>query len=84
VSVNRSPLTPPYVVSAIGDVVAMQSRLPETASGAQFQGLAAQFGFVVDPQNESEVLLPAAPDALLRLRWAEPDPPGPDNIKETP
>jgi uncharacterized protein YlxW (UPF0749 family) len=84
VSVNRSPLTPPYVVSAIGDVSALQSRLPDTRSGAQFQGLADQFGFVVDQQNENEVLLPAAPDALLRLRWAKPDQARPDNTKETP
>jgi uncharacterized protein YlxW (UPF0749 family) len=84
VSVNRSPLTPPYVVSAIGDPQGMRSRLPTTASGAQFQGLADQFGFVVDQQNESELVLPEAPDVQLRLRWAEPDPVVPDNIKENP
>ena len=61
VQVNRSPLTPPYVVSAVGDAQAMQSRLPATTAGAQFDALAAQFGFVVDRQNETELLLPAAP-----------------------
>jgi uncharacterized protein YlxW (UPF0749 family) len=84
VSVNRQPLTPPYVVSAIGDVGALQQRLPTTGSGAQFQALADQFGFGVDLQNETEVQLPAAPAALLSLRWASPDQAGPDNSKETP
>ena len=84
VSVNRSPLTPPYVVSAIGDPQTLRDRLAATASGAQFQGLADQFGFVVDPQNETELVLPEAPDMQLRLRWAEADPARPDNRKETP
>ena len=84
VSVNRSPLTPPYVVSAIGDVQGLRSRLPTTSSGAQFQGLADQFGFGVDLQNETEVQLPAAPEVLLGLRWAKPDPAGPDRDKENP
>jgi uncharacterized protein YlxW (UPF0749 family) len=84
VSVNRSPLTPPYVVSAIGDAPAMRARLAETASGSQFQALADQFGFVVDPQNESELQLPQAPDIQLRLRWAETDPARPDKPEETP
>jgi uncharacterized protein YlxW (UPF0749 family) len=83
VSVNRSPLTPPYVVSAIGDGSNLQSRLAATSSGAQFQALADQFGFVVIPQNESELQLPAAPDTQLSLRYAEADPPGPRNNEET-
>jgi uncharacterized protein YlxW (UPF0749 family) len=84
VSVNRSPLTPPYAVSAIGDRRLLESRLLASTSGAQFQGLAEQFGFVVDRQNESELQLPAAPDSLLPPRYAQADPPGPHNSEETP
>ena len=84
VSVNRSPLTPPYVVTAIGDGQQLQSRLATTSSGAQFQALADQFGFGVDLQNETEVQLPAAPEILLGLRWAKPEPAGPDRDKENP
>lgn len=69
VGVNRSPLTPPYVVSAIGEPT-LGSRLQDTTTGAQFQALADQFGFVVDRQNEPELLLPSAPESQLRLRFA--------------
>ena len=72
IQVNRSPLTPPYVVSAIGDST-LASRLRASTTGEQFQQLAEQFGFVVDRQNETELLLPAAPDSQLELRFAGQD-----------
>lgn len=83
VQVNRQPLTPPYVVTAIGDVETLLLQLGTSTSGAQFQSLAAQFGFVVE-QNEDEVLLPPAPDTQLPLRWAESDAGLQDNGEETP
>jgi uncharacterized protein YlxW (UPF0749 family) len=83
VQVNRIPLTPPYVVTAIGDVDSL-SQLGTSTSGARFQSLAAQFGFGVERQNEDEVLLPPAPDAQLPLRWAESDAGLQDNGEETP
>jgi uncharacterized protein YlxW (UPF0749 family) len=82
--VNRSPLTPPYVVSAIGDAQALLTRLPETTTGAQFQALSAQFGFVVDRQNETELLLPAAPEAQLQLRYAGQGSGATPNKEESP
>jgi uncharacterized protein YlxW (UPF0749 family) len=69
VQVNRGPLSPPYVVTAIGDG-SLASRFDVTTSGLQFQGLAEQFGFRVTRHNESQLLLPAAPDSQLRLRYA--------------
>jgi uncharacterized protein YlxW (UPF0749 family) len=84
VQVNRSPLTPPYVVSAIGDASGLQTRLPATTTGAEFQALAEQFGFVVSRQNESELLLPAAPDSQLQLRYAGRDTGAPPNKEESP
>jgi uncharacterized protein YlxW (UPF0749 family) len=78
VAVNRSPLTPPYVVSAIGDD-SLATRLQATTTGGQFDTLADQFGFVVDPQDESELVLPAAPDSQLELRYAGQESGGPDN-----
>jgi uncharacterized protein YlxW (UPF0749 family) len=83
VQVNRSPLTPPYVISAIGDDT-LASRLEASTSGAQFQALADQFGFVVDRHNESELVLPAAPDTQLRLRFAGQGSGGPDNQEDLP
>jgi uncharacterized protein YlxW (UPF0749 family) len=81
VQVNRSPLTPPYVVSAIGDA-GLASRLQNTTSGQQFQSLTDEFGFVVDRHNESELDLPAAPDTQLRLRYAGQESGRPDNQED--
>ena len=71
IQVNRSPLTPPYVVAAIGDrdprrAVLAEQRRPACGS----RPLAEQFGFVVDRQNETELVPPGGPDAQLRLRYA--------------
>jgi len=83
IAVNHSPLTPPYIVSAIGER-SMASLLQATASGVEFQALADQFGFVVDPHNETELVLPAAPDAQLRLRFAEQGSGRPNNEEDVP
>jgi uncharacterized protein YlxW (UPF0749 family) len=83
IALNRSPLTPPYVVSAIGDD-RMASQLQASTSGVQFQALADQFGFVVDRHNESELVLPGAPDTQLRLRYAGQGSGGPDNQEDVP
>jgi uncharacterized protein YlxW (UPF0749 family) len=83
IQVNRGPLSPPYVVTAIGDS-GLATRFDNTATGLQFQALADQFGFQVDRQNESELELPAAPDAQLRLRYAEPPGGRPTNQEDVP
>jgi uncharacterized protein YlxW (UPF0749 family) len=81
VQVNRSPLTPPYVVSAIGDQ-SMAGRLQTTTSGQQFQALTEEFGFKVDRQNETELALPSAPDTQLQLRYAGQEGGPPDNQED--
>jgi uncharacterized protein YlxW (UPF0749 family) len=83
IQVNRSPLTPPYVVSAIGDDT-LATQLQANTTGAEFQALADQFGFVVDRQNESELVLPAAPDTQLQLRYAGRGSGSPDNQEDVP
>ena len=83
VQVNRSPLTPPYVISAIGDDN-LASQLQASTSGVQFQALADQFGFVVDRHNESELVLPSAPDTQLRLRYAGQGSRSPDIQEDRP
>jgi uncharacterized protein YlxW (UPF0749 family) len=83
VQVNRSPLTPPYLVTAIGDA-ALADQLQASTSGTQFQALADQFGFVVDPHNERELVLPAAPETQLRLRYAGQESGSPDNQEDVP
>jgi uncharacterized protein YlxW (UPF0749 family) len=81
VTVDQSPLTPPYVVSAIGDQ-GLEGRLGSSSTAMQFQALAQQFGFVVDRQNEAELLLPSAPESQLRLRYAVQGGGGPDNQED--
>jgi uncharacterized protein YlxW (UPF0749 family) len=83
VQLNRLPLTPPYVVSAIGSDT-MAGQLQASTSGTEFQALADQFGFVVDRQNESELVLPAAPDTQLQLRYAGQGSGSPDNQEDLP
>jgi uncharacterized protein YlxW (UPF0749 family) len=83
IAVNRTPLTPPYTVSAIGDP-GMAGRLQNTTSGAQFQALTDEFGFQVDRQNESELALPSAPDTQLQLRYAGQESGPPNNQEDAP
>jgi uncharacterized protein YlxW (UPF0749 family) len=81
VTVDQSPLTPPYVVSAIGDDT-LAGRLESSSTAIQFQALAQQFGFVVDRQNDPELLLPSAPESQLRLRYAGQGSGGPANQED--
>ena len=83
IQVNRGPLTPPYVVSAIGGPE-LAAGLKASTSGQLFQSLADQFGFGVTRQNEDELLLPSAPDFLLRLRHVEQRGGRPDNLEDVP
>jgi uncharacterized protein YlxW (UPF0749 family) len=76
IQVNKSPLSPPYVVQAIGGPD-LQADLLETGSGLVFLALADQFGFRVGRENVSSLLLPAAPPSLQRLRYAERPSAGP-------
>ena len=60
IHVNTVPLSPPYVVRAIGDTRTLQARLLETTHGAEFFSLADQLGFVYSVDNVEDLELPAA------------------------
>jgi len=60
IHVNTVPLSPPYVVRAIGDTRTLQADLLNTTHGAEFFSLADQLGFVYSVDNVSELDLPAA------------------------
>jgi uncharacterized protein YlxW (UPF0749 family) len=70
IQVNKGPLSPPYVVSAVGGQN-LDANFVETQSGLTFLALADQFGFVVKRDSVSSLSLPAAPQSLQRLRFAE-------------
>lgn len=69
IHVNTIPLSPPYVVRAIGDPRTLQGDLVNTSHGSEFFGLADQLGFEVTMDNVTDVTLPAA--VQRRLRYAE-------------
>lgn len=60
IHVNTVPLSPPYVVRAIGDTRTLQADLLATTHGAEFFALAQQIGWLVDMDNVQELSLPAA------------------------
>lgn len=65
IHVNTLPLTPPYVVRALGDTRTLQANLLNTTHGAQFFSLADQLGFVVSVDDVSVLELPAARERPL-------------------
>ena len=69
IHVNTVPLSPPYVVRAIGDTRSLQADLLNTTHGAEFFSLADQLGFEVDMDNVDEMTLPAA--RQRRLMYVE-------------
>ncbi len=73
IHVNFRPLSPPYVILAIGDRASLQANLMETTSGLTFRDTAANYGFPWTMDNEDRLSLPGAPQRLLRLRWTGED-----------
>jgi uncharacterized protein YlxW (UPF0749 family) len=68
IHVNGVPLSPPYILDAIGDPRSLQSDFVDSARGQEFRTLADTFGFGFEMDNRESLVLPAAtrPD----LRWA--------------
>lgn len=60
INVNSRPLSPPYVVEAIGDPDTLQSNLLASERGNAWIGMADQLGFIWSMQNAESLALPAA------------------------
>lgn len=69
IHVNGRPLTPPYVIEAIGDRATLQARLLESSAGLEWFRVADDLGFGYVPHNDEELRIPAA--RLQPLRYAE-------------
>lgn len=69
IHVNVRPLTPPYVVEAIGDPDQMPGRLLASTNGALFYSVARALGFAFDVDDDEYLELPAA--RVRPLRSAE-------------
>jgi uncharacterized protein YlxW (UPF0749 family) len=64
INIHGAPLSPPYVVAAIGDDKTLQADLLDTTTGLRFFNLADALGFRV-VQNVRDLDLPAAPQRQL-------------------
>ncbi|UUZ59052.1 DUF881 domain-containing protein [Nocardioides sp. B-3] len=71
VHVNGRPLTPPFVVEAIGNPGTLQARLLESSAGLEWFSVVSTYGFSYVPQNVDDLRLPAA--TLRTLRQAKID-----------
>lgn len=76
VHVNGRPLTPPFVIRAIGDPQTLQARLLESTAGLEWFARVSAYSFDFVSQNVDELRLPAA--TLRTLRQAESTAEGPD------
>jgi uncharacterized protein YlxW (UPF0749 family) len=70
IRVNNRSLSPPYVVTAIGNKNTLQADLMQTTSGLLFRNIAEQLGFPWTMDNVDQLNLPAAPSRVARLRSA--------------
>ena len=83
------PMSPPYVVSAIGDNKTLQADLLDSSSGLAFTARVNAFGFPMSMDDVDRLTLPAAPPRLMRLpaieavQAEESAGPGAKNLKET-
>jgi uncharacterized protein YlxW (UPF0749 family) len=64
--VNSQPLTPPYVVEAIGDNATLQARLLDTSAGQEWFGLVNGLGFGYRAENVNNLRLPSSTLRTLR------------------
>jgi len=68
ITVNFRSLSPPYVVSALGDPDVLPARLLETPAGQSFVDLRSNFGIGFEIETAAELSLPAA--GRLRVQRA--------------
>ncbi len=66
IHVNNKPISPPYVVLAIGDKASLQSRFADSTHGLAWLALKDSFDFGYDVQNEDLLEIPGARLPLLR------------------
>ena len=70
IRVNNRSMSPPYVISAIGNEKTLQADLMQTTSGLAFRDTVEHFGFPWSMDNVDQLTLPAAPPRVARLRSA--------------
>lgn len=66
VLVGYRPLSPPYVIAAIGDPSDMRTKFDNGPAAEQLRTLAQTYGITFDVRVQDELLLPGKPDLVLR------------------
>lgn len=66
IHVRTRPLSPPYVIEAIGDRNTLQANFAESTSGSEFFNLRSSFGFEFDMSNQGSLSLPGRNRPYLR------------------
>lgn len=66
--VDYRPVSPPYVITAIGDAEAMEVRLADSRAGRLFRTLESTFGIAFDVERRRHMTLPGA--SALTLHYA--------------
>ncbi len=68
--VNYRPLSPPYVIEAIGPPDSLETSFPATPDAAELRGISQQFGIGFDTAPADTLVLPAATSALPEVASA--------------
>jgi uncharacterized protein YlxW (UPF0749 family) len=66
IHVNNRPVSPPYVILALGDTADLQSRFADSSHGLEWLSLQETYGFKFDINNEDSLDLPGAKMPVLR------------------
>lgn len=70
IRVDGASLSPPYVVTALGDNRTLWADFVNTGSGARFEDVTHTYAMPTDVHNGSDLDLPAAPPSMLELKYA--------------
>lgn len=74
IHIGTHPISPPYVVAAIGDPQSLAADFAETAHGRAWYDLVSAFGFRFTVEKDDRLDLPAASPPVLRdARAPDPD-----------
>ncbi len=74
IHVNNKPVSPPYLILALGDTADLQSRFADSTHGLEWLSLQETYGFKFEINNEDSLDLPGAEMPVLRsIRLAGSD-----------
>jgi uncharacterized protein YlxW (UPF0749 family) len=70
ITVNYNSLTPPYVITAIGDPATLEGTFADTPGGQAWFDLETNFGIQFEMDTVDELTLPAVPAERLEAQYA--------------